>query len=74
MRVQSMGEMEKDFFCPNAVQPFLEMTEAGSLLQYFTTLSFRGDLHLGVPCKGALLGRVEWEEVWINIQRPVNIF
>ncbi len=36
-------------------------TEAGSLFQYFTTLSFGGDSHLGVPCRGVLLGRVEWE-------------
>ncbi len=26
------------------------------------TLSFGGDSHLGVPCRGVLLGRVEQEE------------
>ncbi len=26
------------------------------------TLSFGDGLHLGVPCRGVLLGRVEWEE------------
>ncbi len=36
------------------------------------TLSFGGGSHLGVPCMGALLGRVEQEEVKqvrINIQK-----
>ncbi len=37
------------------------------------TLSFGGGLYLGVPCKGALLDRVEQEgekkQVWINIQK-----
>ncbi len=44
VRVQSMGEMGKDF-CPNVLNLFLKTwtegavtTEAGSLLQYFTTL------------------------------------
>ncbi len=32
--------------------------EAGSLFRYFTTLSFGGGSHLGVHCRGALLGRV----------------
>ncbi len=49
--VQLMGEMGKDF-CPNFLQPFLEegavTTEAGSLFQYFTTLTGGGS-HLGVP-------------------------
>ncbi len=45
-------------------------TEAGSLFQYFTILTenadpLGGDLHLGVPCRGALLGRVEMEELCI---------
>ncbi len=40
------------------------MTEAGSLFQYFTTLTENADplLQSGVPCMGALLGLVEWEE------------
>ncbi len=36
------------------------------------TLSFFGGLYLGVPCRGALLGRVEQEggkKVRINIQK-----
>ncbi len=43
------------------------MTRFGSLFQYLTTLtkmptlSFGGGSHLGVPCRGAVLGRVEWE-------------
>ncbi len=36
-------------------------TEAGSLFQYFTTLSFVGGSHLGVSYSGALLSRAEWE-------------
>ncbi len=42
-------------------------TEAGSLSKYFTnipkmpTLPFGGGSYLGVPCKGALLCRVERE-------------
>ncbi len=54
-----------------SVQPFYNLflktltegavtTEAGSLFQYFTTLTGDGS-HLGVPCRGALLGRVERE-------------
>ncbi len=35
--------------------------EAGSLFRYFTTLSFGGGSRLGVRCRGALLGRAEWE-------------
>ncbi len=35
-------------------------TEAGSLFQYFTTLSFGGGSYLGVFFRGALSGRVEW--------------
>ncbi len=47
--VQSMGETGKDF-CPNFLQSFLETlsegavtTEAGSLFQYFTTLTENAD-------------------------------
>ncbi len=67
MSDQSMGEMEKDF-CPNLLQPFLENINrrncndgSRGLFPYFTTLSFGGGLHFGVPCRGALLGRVEHE-------------
>ncbi len=63
MRFQYMGVMEKDF-CPNFLQPFLEhivTTEAGSLLQYFTTLSYGGGSHFVIPSKGGFLGRVECE-------------
>ncbi len=40
------------------------MTDAGSLFQYFTTLFFDGGTE--VPCRGALLGRVEWEGVTLK--------
>ncbi len=73
MSVQSMDEMGKDF-CPNFLHPFLETSTEGavttgaeSLFQYFTTLTENADSllrrgsHLGVPCEGALLGRVERE-------------
>ncbi len=36
-------------------------TEAGRLLQYFTTLSFSGGSRLGVPCRGVHLGHFELE-------------
>ncbi len=36
-------------------------TEAGSLFQSFTALSFGRGSYLGVPSRGALQGRVEWE-------------
>ncbi len=45
-------------------------TEAGSLFQYFTALTEKADppplpsgdgSYLSVPCRGALLGHVEWE-------------
>ncbi len=79
-----MGEMGKDF-CPNVLQPFLENIDRRSyndgslgLIPVFhnpppkmPTLSFGDGLNLGVPCRGALLGRVEWEgekQVRINIQ------
>ncbi len=37
-------------------------TEAGSLFPCLTTLTFGGGSQPGVPCRGALLGRVEREE------------
>ncbi len=51
-------------------------TEAGSLIQYFTTLTEKptlsgGGSYLGVPCRGVPLGPGEWEgekQVRINIQ------
>ncbi len=33
-------------------------TEVGSLFQNFTTPYLGGGSHLGVPCRGALLGRI----------------
>ncbi len=38
------------------------------------TLSFGGSLHLGAPCRGALLGLVEWEgeKVQINTQKALE--
>ncbi len=72
--VQSTVEVEKDF-CPNCLQPFLENMDrrscndvAGSLFSIsqpspkMPTVSFGGGSHLGVPCRGALSGRVEQEE------------
>ncbi len=70
-----MGEMEKDF-CPHFLQSFLENTDRRScndgsrepILIFHNpspkipTLSFGGGSHLGMPCRGALLGRVEREE------------
>ncbi len=65
-----MGEMGKDF-CPNFVQTFLENIDRiscndGSLelipvfhTQKMPILSFDGGSHLGVPCRGVLLGRVD---------------
>ncbi len=72
--VQSMGEMGKDF-CPNFFQPFLENIDRGSYKKRkpgayssisqpslkIPILSFGGGPHLGVPCRDALLGRVEQE-------------
>ncbi len=64
--VQSMGEVGKDF-CPNFPQPFLANIDRRScndgsreLIPVFHNphLSFGGGLHLGAPCRGALLGRV----------------
>ncbi len=85
MSVQSMGEMGKDF-CPNFFQPFLENIDSGNRNdksrelspvlhnphQKMPTLSFDGGSQLGVPCRGALLGRVEQEggkQVRINIKK-----
>ncbi len=49
MSAQPMGEMGKDF-CPNFINIFLKTlteravtTEAGSLFQYFTTLTEKAD-------------------------------
>ncbi len=71
-----MSKMGKDF-CPNFLQPLLEhleegavTTEAGSLFQYFTTLTEKADPFLsavvrtleylvGVPSKAASSGREE---------------
>ncbi len=68
MSVLSMWGMGKNF-CPNFLQPFLGAirTEAGSILQYFAsltkmpTVSFGGGSHLEVPCRGSFVGRVERE-------------
>ncbi len=67
MSVQSMEEMGKDIG-PNFLQPFLEKIDRRSLFQYFTTLSLGGGAHLRVPCRGALLGHMEWEGV-ANFQK-----
>ncbi len=54
-------------------------TEAGSLSQYFTTLTKKADPLLWqwvVPCRGAVYGRVEWEgeknKFGSISKRPVN--
>ncbi len=65
--VQSMGGWGKTSVrtLPNLFLKTLTQgavtTEAGSLFRYFTTLSFGGGSHLGVPYSGALIGRVERE-------------
>ncbi len=75
MSVQSKGDMGKDF-CSNFLQPFLENINRRScndgnreFIPVFhnphrkmLTFSFGGGSHLVVPCRGALLGRVEQEE------------
>ncbi len=62
-------------FCPNFLQPFLENIDRGSCNDEsrelfpvihnnspkIPTLSFGAGSHVGVPCRGALLGYVEWE-------------
>ncbi len=43
---------------------------AGSLFQYFTPLYSGGGSYVEVLCRGAPLGRVEWEgekQVWFHI-------
>ncbi len=74
MSVQSMMKMGIDF-CPNFVQPFLENIDRrccydGSREPKIITLSS----NLGLPCKCALLGRVEQEGGKISLdQYPMNI-
>ncbi len=62
MTVQSMGEMGKGF-CPNILQPFLENIDRKSCNDGSQELNpvFHNPHH-GVPCRGALFGRVEREE------------
>ncbi len=59
--VQSMGDMGKDF-CQNFLQPFLENIDRRSCNDGSRELipAFHNP-HLGVPCKGALIGRVQQE-------------
>ncbi len=65
-----IGEVGEGLLCNIFLKTLTEgavTTEAGSLFQYFTTLadmptiSFGVGSHLGVPCRGALLGRIERE-------------
>ncbi len=63
MSGQSMGGKD---FCPNTLQPFggAVTTEAGSLFQYFKTLTENADSLLRrwlAPWRGAFLGLVERE-------------
>ncbi len=74
MSVQSMGKTTK-YFCPNFHHLFLGNVhrkscnvESWKLIpvfhnphRKFLSLSFGGGSNLGVPCKGALFGRVEQE-------------
>ncbi len=65
-----IGEVWEGLLCNLFLKALTEgavTTEAGGLFQYFTTLtdmptlSFGGGSHFGVPCRGALLGRVDRE-------------
>ncbi len=83
------GEIGKDF-CPNLIRPFLENIDRRSrndgsralFSQYLTTLTEKAalssddDSDLGVPCRGALLGRAEWEgeKQTFGSNRFVNIW
>ncbi len=68
LSVQSTGEMGKDV-CPNLLQPLLETFDRKScndgnrdLIPVFHNPHRKcGGPHLVVPCRGALLGRVERE-------------
>ncbi len=86
-----MGEMRKDF-SPNFPQPFLENIDRRSRndgsrepIPVFhnphpkmPTLSFGAGSHLGVPCRGALLDRVEREggktssdQLFVHLSRQI---
>ncbi len=72
MSVQSMMKMGIDF-CPNFVQPFLENIDRrccydGSREPKIPILSS----NLGLPCRGALLGRVEQEGGKISLDDKEN--
>ncbi len=67
MKFQSMRKLSMSTLSPilKILAEGSSTTEAGSLFQYFTTLTENVDpllRHLGIPCRDALLGRVEWEE------------